>query len=195
MKDKVNIAIDAMGGDNSPSKIIEGINISIKTNKDCFFILFGNEEKIKKELKRNNIPDSYFQIINTNDVILDKESPFTAAKKGKESSMWKAIESLKNKKADICLSAGNTGALLSSSLLLLGKIDKIRRPALGAYIPTDKGGFVLCDVGANSNNKPIHILQFSLMAKAYIKYLENIERPKIIPIHIPAAPNLGPIIP
>ena len=98
MHKKVNIAVDAMGGENSPKKIIEGINISLKNDKDNFFILFGNEETIKKEVKKNKIPESNYEIINTKDVILDKESPFTAAKKGKESSMWKTIELLKIKK-------------------------------------------------------------------------------------------------
>ena len=75
--------------------------------------------------------------------------------------------------------------------MLLGKIEKIKRPALAAFIPTDKGGFVLCDVGANSDNKPIHLLQFSLMASAYIKYLEKIDNPKIALLNIGIEPNKG----
>ena len=132
MDKKVNIAIDAMGGDNSPEKIIDGIRISLKNNKNNYFILFGNEELLKKEINKNKLPIENYEIINTKDKILDKESPFTAAKKGKESSMWKAIESLKNKKADICLSAGNTGALLVISRLLLNTIEGISKPALAA---------------------------------------------------------------
>ena len=148
MHKKVNIAIYAMGGDNSPEKIIEGINISLKDNKDNFFTLFGNEDSIRKEINKNKLPESNYEIINTKDVILDKESPFTAAKKGKESSMWKAIESLKNKKADICLSAGNTGALLVISRLLLSTIEGISKPALAALWPNEKSMNVVLDLGA-----------------------------------------------
>ena len=80
---------------------------------------------------------------------------------------------------------------LKNWILILGKIDRIRRPALAAFIPTDKGGFVLCDVGANSDNKPIHLLQFSLMASAYIKYLEKIKKPKIALLNIGEESNKG----
>ena len=108
MADKVNIAIDAMGGENSPSKVIQGINISLESSNDNFFYLYGNEDVLHKEVSKYKLVKSYSEIINAKDVILDDESPLTAAKKGKESSMWKAIESQKEKKTDVCLSAGNT---------------------------------------------------------------------------------------
>tara|TARA_B100000029_G_scaffold261302_1_gene257609 strand:- start:3031 stop:4032 length:1002 start_codon:yes stop_codon:yes gene_type:complete len=190
MKDKVNIAIDAMGGDNSPSKIIEGINISIKTNKDCFFILFGNEEKIKKELKKNSIPDSYFEIINTNDVILDKESPFAAVKKGKESSMWKAIESIKNNKADICLSAGNTGALLVISRLLLNTVEGISKPALAALWPNNKNMNVVLDLGANIECNEKNLLDFASMGSALYKSLFD-NTPKVSLLNVGSEEHKG----
>ena len=101
------------------------------------------------------------------------------------------VNIVKDNEVDAIVSSGNTAALLSSSLMMLGKIEKIKRPALGAFIPTEKGGFVLCDVGANSDNKPIHLLQFSLMASAYIKYLENIKNPKIALLNIGIEKNKG----
>jgi len=174
MHKKVNIAIDAMGGDNSPEKIIEGINISLKDNKDNFFTLFGNEDSIRKEINKNKLPESNYEIINTKDVILDKESPFTAAKKGKESSMWKAIESLKNKKADICLSAGNTGALLVVSRLLLSTIEGISKPALAALWPNEKSMNVVLDLGANIECNEKNLLDFASMGSAlYRSLFEN----------------------
>ena len=174
MHKKVNIAIDAMGGDNSPKKIIEGINISLKDNKDNFFTLFGNEDSIRKEINKNKLPESNYEIINTKDVILDKESPFTAAKKGKESSMWKAIESLKNKKADICLSAGNTGALLVISRLLLSTIEGISKPALAALWPNEKSMNVVLDLGANIECNEKNLLDFASMGSAlYRSLFEN----------------------
>ena len=114
----VKIAIDAMGGENSPKKIIDGIDISLKNNKDNFFYLYGNKNIIENEISRKNNIKKYCEVIDAKDVILDNESPLAAAKKSKETSMWKAIESLKENKSDISLSAGNTGALLVISRLL-----------------------------------------------------------------------------
>ena len=183
MHKKVNIAVDAMGGENSPKKIIEGINISLKNDKDNFFILFGNEESIKKEVKKNKIPESNYEIINTKDVILDKESPFTAAKKGKESSMWKAIESLKNKKADICLSAGNTGALLVISRLLLKTIEGINKPALAALWPNEKSMNIVLDLGANIECTEKNLVDFvSMGSSLYRSLFEN--KPKVALLNV-----------
>ena len=95
MIDKFNIAIDAMGGENSPKKIIDGINISLQRNKDNFFYLFGKKDLLEKEINRNKQIANFCEIVDTQDVILDNESPLTAVKKGKESSMCKSIESQK----------------------------------------------------------------------------------------------------
>ena len=123
MNDVVNIAIDAMGGERSPRKVIEGIDISLKSNKNNFFFLYGKEDLIKNEINKYKSIIKHCEIINTSDVILDDESPLSAAKRGKESSMWKAIESQKNNTSDISLSAGNTGALLVISRLILNTIE------------------------------------------------------------------------
>ena len=112
MSSKVNIAVDTMGGENAPEKIIDGIEISLQSNQDKFFFLYGKEDSLEKVIAKKKLIKQYSKIINTKDVISDEESPLNAAKRGKESSMWKAIESQKEKKTDISLSAGNTGALL-----------------------------------------------------------------------------------
>jgi len=119
MINKVNIAIDAMGGENSPKKIIDGINLSLQTNQENFFFLYGQQDLLEKEIAKNKLVQENCKIINTKDIIIDDESPLAAVKKGKESSMWKAIESQKEDKCDISLSAGNTGALLVISKLIL----------------------------------------------------------------------------
>ena len=97
MINKVNIAIDAMGGENSPKKIIEGINISLQSNQENFFFLYGQQDLLEKEIAKNKLVQENCKIINTRDIIIDDESPLTAAKRGKESSMWRAIESQKKK--------------------------------------------------------------------------------------------------
>ena len=119
MSNNVKIAIDAMGGENSPGKIINGIDLSLKLNQNNFFYLYGNEMPIKKLIDKKKNLIKYCEIINTENVISDNESPFSAAKKGKKTSMWKAVESQKINKCDISLSAGNTGALLIISKLIL----------------------------------------------------------------------------
>ena len=101
MTNKINIAIDAMGGENSPKKVIAGIDISLKTNDEIFFYLYGQENFLKKELDKKKSLQKHCEIIHTEDIILDNESPLAAAKRGKESSMWKAIESQKENKSDI----------------------------------------------------------------------------------------------
>ena len=103
MTNKINIAIDAMGGENSPKKIIDGINISLQNKQENFFFLYGQQDLLKKEIAKNKLIQQHCEIINTEDMIFDNESPLVAAKKGRESSMWKSIESLKEKKSNISL--------------------------------------------------------------------------------------------
>ena len=138
MSNKVKIAIDAMSGDNSPKKIIDGIDISLRSNTNNFFYIYGQREILEQYILKKHSFNNHYEIIDTKDVIQDNESPLTATKKGKDSSMWKAIESLKEKKSDISLSAGNTGALLLMSRLLLNTIDGISKPALAALWPNSK---------------------------------------------------------
>tara|TARA_Y100000590_G_scaffold394273_1_gene473302 strand:- start:16401 stop:17402 length:1002 start_codon:yes stop_codon:yes gene_type:complete len=171
MSKKVNIAIDAMGGENSPEKIIKGIDISLKNNKENYFFLYGQREKIQTELKKYQAVNQFCEIVDTEDVILDNESPLTAAKRGKNSSMWKSIESLKNKKSDICLSAGNTGALLVISRIILNTIEGISKPALAALWPNNKDMSVVLDLGANIECNEKNLLDFTTMGSALYKTL------------------------
>ena len=98
MSNKVKIAIDAMGGESSPKKIFEGIEISLKSNQENFFYLYGKKDLLEEEISKKKNIQKHCEIINAEDIILDHESPLTGAKKSKNTSMWKAIESLKEKK-------------------------------------------------------------------------------------------------
>ena len=184
MTNKVRIAIDAMGGENSPKKIIEGIKISLKNNNENFFILYGVKKKIDEEIKKNKIVEKYCQIIDTKDVISDHESPLAAAKKGKESSMWKAIESQKENKSDITLSAGNTGALLVISRLILNTIEGISKPALAGLWPNETHMNVVLDLGANIECDVKNLLDFTSMGAALSKSLFYNKCPKISLLNI-----------
>ena len=118
MNDLVKIAVDAMGGDGSPKKIIEGIIHHYKTNKDIYYQIFGDQNKITN-LINENLPNSSFEVIHTIDIVKGTDSPLEGAKRGKKTSMWLAIQSVKEKKSDVVISAGNTGALLVISKLTL----------------------------------------------------------------------------
>ena len=184
MSTKVKIAVDAMSGDNSPRKIIDGIKISLDTNKENYFFLYGDEKLLKDEVKRNSSIANHCEIINAEDVIKDDESPLNAAKKGKQSSMWKAIESQKEYKSDISLSAGNTGALLVMSRLILNTIDGINKPALAALWPNEKDMNVVLDLGANVECNEKNLLDFASMGSALFKSLFNNQNPKIALLNI-----------
>ena len=191
MTKKINIAIDAMGGSNSPKKIIEGIKISLKYNQECFFFLYGHQEEIAKEIYKNKSVQQYCKIINTNEIILDNESPLVAAKRGKQSSMWKAIESQKENKSDISLSAGNTGALLVISRLILNTINGINKPALAGLWPNNKNMNVVLDLGANVECSEKNLLDFVSMGSALFKSLFNNVCPKIALLNIGLEENKG----
>ena len=148
MASMIKIAVDAMGGDNSPEKVINGIIHNFNKNKDVFYKIFGDEQKINSFLK-NKIDKENYQIVNTLNKVSSEDSPLEAAKKGKDTSMWLAIESVKKKETDIVISAGNTGALLVIAKLNLKMIENIDKPALSALWPNKKGMSVVLDLGAN----------------------------------------------
>ena len=184
MSDKVKIAIDTMGGENSPKKIIDGIEISLKSNHENFFYLYGKKDLLEKEISKKKLLQKHYEIINTEDVILDNESPLTGAKKSKNSSMWKAIESLKEKKSHISLSAGNTGALLVISRLLLKTITGINKPALAALWPNQNDMSVVLDLGANIECNEKNLTDFACMGSALFKSLFANDKPKIALLNV-----------
>ena len=184
MNNKVKIAIDAMSGENSPKKVIDGIEFYLKKNKDNFFYLYGDKILLNEQISRTKLVNQYSEIINTKDVILDNESPLAAVKRGKESSMWKTIESLKEKRAQVSLSAGNTGALLVMSRLLLNTIDGISKPALAALWPNQKNMNVVLDLGANIECNEKNLSDFASMGSALFRALFSNQKPKIALLNV-----------
>jgi glycerol-3-phosphate acyltransferase PlsX len=178
MTDLIKIAVDAMGGDNSPNKTIDGIILNHSKNKNVFFKIFG-DEKIIRELIGNKIKTEFYEIIHTTDVVKSTDSPLEGAKRGKNTSMWLAIDSVKNKEADIVVSAGNTGALLVISKLNLKMIENIDKPALSALWPNKKGMSVVLDLGANIECSSKNLLDFSIMGSALYTSLYNGEKPNV----------------
>ena len=166
----IKIAVDAMGGDNSPRKIIDGIIHNHKKNKENFYKIYGNKDEISKHLD-NKINKNFYEIIHTNEVVKSTDSPLEAAKRGKKTSMWLSIESVKNKETDIVISAGNTGALLVIAKLNLKMLENIDRPALSALWPNKKGMSVVLDLGANIECSSKNLTDFAIMGASLYKSL------------------------
>ena len=170
MSDLIKVAVDAMGGDGSPKKVVDGIIHNHELNKNLFYKIFGDQKKII-ELIGTKISKDFFEISHTQNLVRSTDSPLEAAKRGKDTSMWLAIESVKKKEADIVISAGNTGALLVISKLNLKMIENIDKPALSALWPNRKGLSVVLDLGANIECSSKNLLDFSIMGASLYKSL------------------------
>ena len=178
---QINIAIDAMGGDNSPTKVIKGCEIFLNFNKNIKLIIFGN-----KNLISNNFLEKYSQMISLvhcEETIADNDVPSSVLRSKKDSSMRKAIEYIKSKKNIGFVSAGNTGAVTALSTILLGTLKNIKRPAFCSMIPTSKGFCIMLDLGANKESNENQLLQFSIMGHAFAK-TKNIFNPKVAILNI-----------
>ena len=183
MSDLIKIAVDAMGGDSSPKKIIDGIIHNHKTNRENYFKIFGNKDEILKEIDRK-IDSSFYEIIDTKNTVKSTDSPLEGAKRGKDTSMWLSIESVKKKESDIVISAGNTGALLVISKLNLKMIQNIDKPALSALWPNKKGMSVVLDLGANIECSSKNLVDFSIMGASLYKSLYPNENPNVALLNI-----------
>jgi len=183
MKNSITVAVDAMGGDGSPLKVIKGINNHHKRTKNTFYRIFGNKNEILKCLPKDLDPNC-FEITHTSEKVEGTDSPLGAAKRGKNTSMWLSIESVKEKKSDIVISAGNTGALLVIAKLNLKMIENIDKPALSGLWPSKKGMSVVLDLGANIGCNEKNLIDFSIMGSSLFKSLFPEEKPKVALLNI-----------
>ena len=171
---KITIAIDAMGGDNSPDKTVEGVSLFLKknkTNNDFLLNLFGDEQKIKEKLEKYKINLDLIKITHTDSVVSDEETPLTAVKNSKNTSMWNCIKSQLDGDADISLSAGNTGVLLVVSRMILKMMDKVSKPALAGLWPNQNNLNVVLDLGANIECDDNNLVDFAELGSALFKSL------------------------
>jgi glycerol-3-phosphate acyltransferase PlsX len=183
MNKVIKIAVDAMGGDGSPKKVIDGIVHHNLNNKDVFYKIFGDKKQIIN-LIDEKLPKKSFEINHTVDVVKGTDSPLQGAKRGKKTSMWLAIESVKKKNSDIVISAGNTGALLVISKLNLKMIENIDKPALAALWPNKKNMSVVLDLGANIECSSKNLIDFSIMGSSLYKSLYSELIPKVALLNI-----------
>lgn len=170
------IAVDAMGGDNAPQAIVEGVNQALADFSDIEIQLYGDEAKIKTYLKAND----RVSIIHTDEKINSDDKPVKAIRKKKQASMVLGAQAVKDGKADAVLSAGNTGALLAAGLLVVGRIKNIDRPGLMSSLPTIDGkGFNMLDLGANAENTAHHLHQYAILGSFYAKNVRGVAHPRI----------------
>ena len=179
---KVVIAIDAMSGENSPKKNIEGIKLFLDKYKgvdDYFFNIYGDKDLIQKEIEQFKINTKLLKIFHSSTVVSDEETPLKAIKNSKNSSMWNAINSQIEDNSSITLSAGNTGVLFVISKMLLKTIEGVSKPALAGIWPSKKGINVVLDLGANIECNEDNLIDFSEMGAALYKSVSNKDLPKV----------------
>jgi len=183
MSKTVVIAVDAMGGDNSPTKVIAGISEYIKKNNNVFFRIFGKKILIIEEISKYQISSNLFEIIDCDDVVENNDTPLSAAKK-KNTSMWQAINDVNVKKSNVVVSAGNTGALFVISKLNMNMIKNISKPALAALWPNKIDMNIVLDLGANVECDEKNFEDFALMGAALHKSLYPTDDSKVALLNI-----------
>ena len=183
MTKSVVIAVDAMGGENAPIKILNGISEFLKNQNSIFFRIFGSKKILINEISKFQINNAFYEIIDCDEVIKDNDTPLSAAKK-KNTSMWQAINDVKERMSDVVISAGNTGALFVISKLNMNMIEKISKPALAALWPNKIGMNIVLDLGANIDCNEKNLVDFSLMGSALHKSLFENEISKVALLNI-----------
>ena len=180
MNYKYNIALDAMGGDNAPKKVVEGLKIFLKEDNEIAFTLFGIKKEIDKCLQKFDLCENQRIFIEDCEKSITNEmSVRDSIKLGKQSSMWKSIESVKNNKCDIVISSGNTGALLVISKLLLKTIDGVDKPPLAGLWPNKKNLSIVLDLGANVECNEKNFVQFSKIGSVLYSVLFDKQKPHV----------------
>lgn len=173
----MKLAIDAMGGDHAPKAVVLGAQKALEQFHDIEIELIGNEHEIMPLISGET---ERLHIIHTDEKIESTDEPVRAVRRKKGASMVIMANRVKEGHVDACISAGNTGALMTAGLFIIGRINGIERPALAPTFPTIDGkGFVMLDVGANADAKPQHLLQFAIMGSIYAENVRGIKKPRI----------------
>lgn len=187
----VNVAVDAMGGDNAPGEIIKGAIEAINENKNVKVFLVGKEELIKEELQKYTYSKEQIEIVHAQEVIETAEPPVMAIRRKKDSSIVKAMYMVKEGVCDALVSAGSTGAVLVGGQVIVGRIKGVERPPLAPLIPTEKGVSLLVDCGANVDARPSHLVQFAKMGSVYMESVMGVKNPKVGIVNIGAEEEKG----
>ncbi len=176
--DRTCVILDAMGGDNAPKAIVEGGLLALN-EVDVKIVFVGDSERINALLKKCNYDETRVEVVHASEEITNDEAPVKAIRRKKDSSLVKGLNLLKEGKGDAFISAGSTGAVLAGGTFIVGRIEGVLRPALGVFLPTDKGASLLMDCGANVDSKPEYLVQFAKMGAAYYGSVADKDNPTI----------------
>ncbi len=187
----VNVAVDAMGGDNAPVEIVKGAVEAITENRQVKVFLVGREEVIKEELKKYTYNEEQMEVVHAPEVIETAEPPVMAIRRKKDSSIVKAMNMVKEGTCDAFVSAGSTGAVLVGGQVIVGRIKGVERPPLAPLIPTERGVSLLVDCGANVDARPSHLVQFAKMGSVYMESVMGVKNPKVGIVNIGAEEEKG----
>ncbi len=191
MADFINVAVDAMGGDNAPVEIIKGAVEAVNENSHVRVFLTGQEEVVQKELAQYTYNKEQIEVVNATEVIETAEPPVMAIRRKKDSSLVKALTLVKEGTCDGFVSAGSTGATLVGGQVIVGRMKGVERPPLAPLIPTETGCALLIDCGANVDARPSHLVQFAKMGSVYMENIMGIKSPRVGIVNIGAEEEKG----
>ena len=191
MADFINVAVDAMGGDNAPVEIIKGAVEAVNENSHVRVFLTGQEEVVQRELAQYTYNKEQIEVVNATEVIETAEPPVMAIRRKKDSSLVKALTLVKEGTCDGFVSAGSTGATLVGGQVIVGRMKGVERPPLAPLIPTETGCALLVDCGANVDARPSHLVQFAKMGSVYMENIMGVKSPRVGIVNIGAEEEKG----
>lgn len=191
MKEYVNVAVDAMGGDHAPGEIVRGAIEAVNADSRVKVFLVGRKDPVEEELKKYSYPEEQVEVVNAEEVIDMAEPPVMAIRRKKDSSIVRALNLVKEGVCDAYVSAGSTGATLVGGQVIVGRIKGVERPPLAPLIPTENGVALLIDCGANVDARPSHLVQFAKMGSVYMEHVMGIKNPRVAIVNIGAEEEKG----
>lgn len=191
MAEMVNVAVDAMGGDNAPAEIVKGAVEAINADKRVKVFLVGRQDAVNEQLKQYTYDPAQLEVVHAEEVIETAEPPVMAIRKKKDSSIVRCMNLVKEGHCDAMVSAGSTGAVLVGGQVIVGRIKGVERAPLAPLIPTEKGVSLLIDCGANVDARPSHLVQFAKMGSVYMEHVMGVPNPKVGIVNIGAEEEKG----
>ncbi|MBC6497226.1 MAG: phosphate acyltransferase PlsX [Alphaproteobacteria bacterium GM7ARS4] len=175
----LTIALDAMGGDNAPDIVLEGVATALSRLPDVSFLLYGDEKRLRAVYGGDIAKETRLSMVHTPDVVSTEAKPSVALRQGRKTSMYQAIQAVKQGKASGVVSAGNTGALMAMGKVVLRMLPNITRPAIIALMPTMRGESLMLDLGANVHCDSDNLIQFAYMGDVYARHILGLETPVV----------------
>ncbi len=179
MSKRLTIALDAMGGDRAPAMVVDGAALAVTRFPHVKFLFFGDEQRLKSLVSVHPGLSSVATIHHADDIVTNDDKPSMALRGRRKSSMRMAIDAVKNKGADAVVSAGNTGALMAISKVVLKTQKGIDRPAIASEFPTVRGSTCMLDLGANVQCNADNLVQFAVMGEVFARTIMRVEKPVI----------------